>query len=247
MANKQLIAGTRVLIGAYEPTSRVNSLDYPISTNPQDSTTLASAAKDHEYGVPSVEMRLSGFQDVGGAAQVDDYLSSLRRTRNVIVSVCETPGADGDIVYAARKQITRYSPHAGAVAQMLGFAVSARTTGGDGVVRGTIMVEGLKTATGNGTIRQLGAVPTDGTLYAWIHALAFVGAAPTLNVKVTSDNSATFAGTPEDRITFAQLTAAGSAWGSDAGAHADDYYRVEYTLGGTITSATFLVGVGIKA
>jgi len=79
-----------------------------------------------------------------------------------------------------------------------------------------------------------------------MHVTAFVGAAPTLDVIVESDDNSGFT-TAVTRGTFAQATAATSEWLTPvAGAITDDWWRIGYTLGGTITSATFAVFIGIQ-
>jgi hypothetical protein len=51
---------------------------------------------------------------------------------------------------------------------------------------------------------------------------------------------------PATRLTFAQKTAAGYEFKSAAGAITDDWWRVDWTIGGTATPTfSFVVAVGI--
>ena len=94
----------------------------------------------------------------------------------------------------------------------------------------------------SGTGIQLGAVSATQSVHASLHALTVSGG--TLDVTVESDTASGFPSTTT-RITFAQITAVGSEFASAAGAITDEYWRVDFTVGGGGTF-DFVVCVGIK-
>lgn len=104
-----------------------------------------------------------------------------------------------------------------------------------------------RTASGNGSEVELGAVSSTQSLYATLHLVSITAdsGTPTLDVEVESDTTGFPSAT--SRIAFAQLTATGSEWKSVAGAITDTYYRVKWTIGGGATnpSCLFIVAFGI--
>jgi len=132
----------------------------------------------------------------------------------------------------------------------------------DGLLRGTLQIHAsdlivdgklgepgrtARTASGNGSEVELGAVGATESIYAALHCISITAdsGTPTLDVEVESD--ATGFASATSRIAFAQLTAAGSEWKSAAGAITDDYWRVKWTIGGGATnpSCLFIVSFGI--
>ncbi len=76
--------------------------------------------------------------------------------------------------------------------------------------------------------------------------VAASGTTPTLDVTIESDDGVGM-GSPTTRINFAQATAIGAQWATPvAGAIADDWWRVAYTLGGASPSFTFICIIGIQ-
>jgi hypothetical protein len=66
------------------------------------------------------------------------------------------------------------------------------------------------------------------TIYASIHVLSGTG---TLDAVVESDNNSGFT-TPTTRITFTQATGITGEWKTLEGPVTDDYWRLNYTIGG---------------
>ena len=126
--------------------------------------------------------------------------------------------------------LAEYSPGA-AVGELFAFNISAG--GCDLLARGTVLENAVKTATANGTARNLGAVGAAQKLYAGMHVLAVSGTNPTLDMIIQSDDAEGFLSSA-NRITFAQKTAIGSQWATPvAGAITDTWWRCAYTIGGT--------------
>lgn len=148
---------------------------------------------------------------------------------------------DGDTAYLSKLVRLSYSPGA-SIGERLSF--EANLAGTTDLVRGQLLGDVQATASGTGTALQLGTLSSSQTLYAALHVVAVSGTSPTLDVKIESDDASGFA-SPVDRITFAQATGRTSEWASAAGAIADDWFRINYTIGGTNPDFTFIVTAGI--
>ncbi|MGH2710617.1 MAG: hypothetical protein ACRDH9_05370, partial [Actinomycetota bacterium] len=81
------------------------------------------------------------------------------------------------------------------------------------------------------------------TVYAALHVLD-ASAGDTLDVIVQTDDGAGFA-SPTTLITFDQAAAVGAQFKTAAG-NADDWYRVNFTIGGAGPSFKFVAVVGVR-
>lgn len=154
--------------------------------------------------------------------------------------------ADGSVTYFGRTLATQYQPIGGNVGELAMSALSAQTSTGP-LVRGLRIhpTSVARSATGNGTAYQLGALSSSQTLHAALHVLDRTGTA-SMTLKIQSDDNSGMT-TPTDRITsFTAATGRTYQWGSAAGAITDTWYRCVYTLTGTGT-ITFGVSLGIAA
>lgn len=149
--------------------------------------------------------------------------------------------SDGDTAYLSKLVRLSYTPGA-SIGERLSF--EANLSGTTDLVRGQLLGDLQATASGTGTAVQLGTLTSDETLYAALHVVAFAGSSPTLDVTIESDTDSSFSA-PTTRITFSQATGRTSEWASQAGAIADDWFRINYTLGGTNPDFTFIVTAGI--
>ena len=181
-----------------------------------------------------------------GADKPDNILSGNIALIGKVLSAWPT-GADGEIGGIALQSVQgSYAPLEGRYGEVLPFNADFEVSTAPVLLRPTLLHPATaRTVTGNGVARQVGAVSATQKLYAFLQVLAVSGAAPTLDVKVQSDDAVGFA-TPTDRITFAQQAARGAVWAAPVdGAIADDYWRVNYTIGGAGPSFTFIVGIAI--
>lgn len=148
---------------------------------------------------------------------------------------------DGQVAYFYQTLTTEYLPGA-QIGDQYEFSASDMPSGI--VTRGQIMATGTKSADGNGTARQLGAVSSDQSIRAALHVLDLQGSSPALDVTIESDDASGMA-SATTQLTFTQATAAGGEYVSAAGAITDDWWRVTWDLGVDTTSALFVVAVGI--
>jgi len=103
-----------------------------------------------------------------------------------------------------------------------------------------------RTATGNGTSVQAGAVASGKSVYANLHVISIAGTgSPSLTVQIQSDDATGFP-SPTVRGSFAAATALGGQSLKIPGPFTDDWWRVAFTITGTSPSFLFLVSLGIE-
>jgi hypothetical protein len=234
----------KLYVASFDLSGDMNALALEHAAEMLDATTFGNGTRINKAGLKSIVAQHEGLWNADGTDQADDVLFSRIGTQNIPVTICPTTGADGEPAYSFESIHSTYNP-GGTVGEMFAFSVSAEGSDGKPLVRGMVMHPATaRTATGNGTARQLGAVGATQSVYGALHVIAASGTTPTLDVTVRSDDGSGF-GSPTTRLTFAQKVAIGSDWQSAAGAITDDWWRVTYTIGGTDPSFTFVVAVGI--
>lgn len=102
------------------------------------------------------------------------------------------------------------------------------------------------TASAAGTGAQLGALSATQEMHAALHVFNADGTSPTLDADIESDDNSGFSSAVV-RGSFAQKTDIGSEYLTIAGAITDDWWRINFTLGGTSPSFGFAVSLGIKS
>jgi hypothetical protein len=230
----------KVWTGAYDFTGLMNAVALDYAAELVDSTTLGDTTRERLGGLKTVDLAIEGYFD---GAYLDPQLFQQIGLSGWPISIAPEAAADGDRAFLFRAIAGAYAP-GGELGGMLKFSLKAQASAGP-LVKGNILHPATaRTASGNGTGRQLGAVGATQRIHAALHVLALSGAAPTLDVKLQSDNGSGFA-SPADQITFAQKTAAGYEWASAAGAITDDWWRAIWTIGGGSPSFTFVLVAGI--
>jgi hypothetical protein len=103
-----------------------------------------------------------------------------------------------------------------------------------------------RTATGNGTVLDLGAGPTTGqSVYVNLHVIGVQAGGATLTVAVQSATVIGF-GSPTTRGTFAVASALGGQSMRITNPGTDQFWRVTWTIAGTTPSFLFLASLGIE-
>ncbi len=205
-------------------------------------TTFNDAAKRRIAGLFDVSADLQGFYQAGTNPDlIDKILWDKLALQDEIMTICPTDGAAGAVAYFTKVVEATYAP-GGSVGEAFPFSVEAQGT--ERLIRGIVAETGVKTASGNGTARNMGAVTASQKLYAAMHVIAASGTTPTLDVAIESDDASGFL-SPVTRITFAQATAIGAQWKEVAGAISDTWYRPVLTIGGTTPSFTVVILLGI--
>lgn len=235
----QVIQNAKLWMGGYDLTGRMNALALNYSADMVEETVLGDDTHIMKGGLKVATMAHEGYFS-GGDGDVDDVLFDNMAAANLPVSIGPTTGADGELAYMLESVLSEYTPGA-SVGEMLAFSVSAESSS-VGLVRGTVMHNATRAASGNGTARQLGAVAAGESMFAALHVISGTG---TLDVVVQSDDNSGMT-SPTSQITFAQATGVGAQWSSKAGAVTDDWWRINYTIGGGSPSFQFIVVLGIK-
>ncbi|MDV2503082.1 MAG: hypothetical protein RX318_03935 [bacterium] len=240
MVSPYVLTKCKLFVAEFDLSGDMNALDVKRASEVLDRTTFGASERRRLGGLKAVLMEHSGYWN-GGADNVDDVLFAKIGVSAVPVTVGPETGAAGERGNIMLATFGEYMPK-GVIGEIFAFNVSIDSDGD--LIDGTILFNGIATATGNGTAYQVGAVSATQSLYAALHVVAASGTTPTLDVILQSDTVGF--PSPTSRITFAQKTAIGSEWATPvAGAITDDWWRINYTIGGGSPSFTFIVTIGI--
>lgn len=245
MATPSILKNCKLYLDKYDLSGMSNALSL---TQEYDEVECTAFGNTCRYGVPGlvrVSFEHQGYFASDGTDEPDDAIAAKFITANVPMMVCPTTGAISTPAWFAPQMAVKYN-WGGSVGDINAFTVTGAGTG-YALIRGYTMATGSKTTTGNGTAYQLGAVTATQYLYAQLHVFSVSGTNPTLDVVVASDDAEGFA-SGTTRITFTQATAATAQWATPvAGEITDEWWRVQYTIGGTETPTfNFAVAIGIK-
>ena len=232
----------KLWFGGWNLTTAHNTVNLSTTTDAVEDTTFGSDSRTYKPGLNSVSLDHSGFFDADGTDLVDDRLwAQLIDTAATVVTVAAV-GAAGDVAFSFESVEASYTPIEGSTGDMVGLSGTGQGTGD--AVKGTVMEAGTtaRSTSSNSTSYQLGDITATETGHAALHVLATTGS-PTLDVTIESDTVG-FA-SPTTQITFTQATAQGAQFLSTTGTTSDDYWRAEWTFGGT-GSITFVVNFGIN-
>ena len=196
-------------------------------------------------GLTNIAVLHAGVYDQDSIATplpVDDVLWAEHIGSALTVMTLAAVGAVGDVGYSFNSIESAYQGIGGAVGDAHTFSAAAQGSGD--AVRGTIMEPGTtaRSSSSNSAEYNLGDLAAGEVGYGALHVIATTGS-PTLDVDIESD--ATGFASPTTRISFAQATAIGAQFLSDATVTADDFWRAAWVFGGT-GSITFVVNFGIN-
>jgi hypothetical protein len=202
-----------------------------------------NTAGNTKLGMYQPKFTGSGYVNFGTGNQHEAMRANLGLA-DVPVTVSPESGAAGDIAVFMNALSAAYTI-GDKVDTILPFTVEASGRGTPAINGRLFVAAGNKTSSSTSSALQLGAVSASQRVYAAIHVLSVSGTNPTLDVTVKSDNGSGFP-SPATQLTFAQKTAVGYEFKSAAGAITDDWWRVDWTIGGTATPTfSFVVAVGI--
>jgi hypothetical protein len=227
-------------LGEFDLSADFNAVSLAAGVDLVDNTVYGDDTRSVAGGLQTVRLEGEGYWD----SPVDAALYSAVGLADTVVSIGPVDGSETSPAFFAQLVSGEYAPISGAVGDMAAFRVSGDGRGGGGLIRGQIFINrtAVTASSNSGTAVQLGAVTAAQSVYASLHALTVSGG--TLDVTVESDDNSGMT-SATTRITFAQVTAVGSEYASTAGAITDDYWRVDFTVGGG-GSFDFVVCVGIK-
>jgi hypothetical protein len=232
-------------IAEFDWQSLTNRIELNDAGTPVNVTTFGSGGyEEYVGGLRRVTASYTAFVDYASSTVDKDAMDNIGTSApvSVLPDPSATPAVGDD---AFLFQGGRFSVNWGAtVGDALSMNISMENMKSTPLVAGELCLPKTAITSSSTTAgSQLGAVTAGQTLYAALHVFATTGS-PTLDVIIESDDNGSFT-SDTDRITFTQATAAGSQWGSVAGAVTDDYWRARYTFGGT-GSITAAVTIGIE-
>ena len=221
-----IISNQLILVGTNELTTSMNAINLVASRETPDCTVLGDATRKYNAGgLKTVEAGGSGFYE----STLDGALNTNLAVHDTITSFLNDDTV-ASVAYSFKSVQTEYVPLKGSVGDLHGFDLKAMGRGD--LVRGYVAYKGTVTATGASTAFQLGATSASQSLYGIIHVTAVSGTDPTLDIDINSDdNSGMTSATTRD--SFTQITAVTTEWVTTAGAITDDYYQLDFTVGGT--------------
>lgn len=233
----QVLTDALVLVNGADLSGNSNKVEVTGAIEELDATTFGSAGwKEYAAGLGSHEWSVEGFWSAGDVAQPDDRL-----WLDLGVEAAWTAAASqvaGSVAYLG-KVVSGQHKVGGDVGSLAPFAATGQGSGR--LVRGTLVhaASVARTATGNGTAYQLGALSSTQRMWCALHVCSVAGTTPAVVVKLQS--AATAGGSYTDRITFSSANSVSSQLASAAGAVADTWWRAQYTITGT--GPSFLLGV----
>lgn len=242
---QQILSQSKLYAAGYDFSGDMKGIALRLGADQQDNTTFGSGGtRSRLAGLRTGAFQLDGVWNISSsAAAADDTAFANVGLNDVPVSIAPQTGAEGEVVYLMKANQADYAPGA-KVGDLFTFSANGETTGE--VVRGVLLHNATRTAGGNGTITNAGAVTSTQSAYAALHILAMTTTGtPSFTCKIQSAALVGF-GSPTDRITFTAASAVGGEWATPvAGAITDAYWRIVYTLT-NISSITFAVSFGIK-
>lgn len=247
---KHILKNVRIFSGGADLTGQSNKVELGGEKDAKEVTNFGSVDlngdiwKEFLAGLGVADVSMGGQWEAGDTSKVDDdAFAALGGVGPLTVLPSSLSGAVGDTAYFTSALRTKYQL-GDAVGEVAPWQQSGRSTWP--LVRGVSAHPPgtARTATGDGTAQQLGAVPADRCLYAGLHVLSVAGTTPSLTVKIQSDDAGAMS-SPTDRITFTAATARGGQIARVAGAITDDYFRPTWTISGTDPSFLFVVVLGI--
>lgn len=236
---KLILTNAGIFFDGYEIGTDMNSLALEYGADTPEKSAFGD--ETHIFAAGGLKVATAGGAGFFNAENADPALFDNIGAASKLVSLMPARTAGG-VAYFLQAVAGEYAPQ-GALGEMLQFNISLMANQAPGLLRGSLLhrATGIA-ASGNGSGFQLGAVGAAQSLYAGLHVFAVAGSSPTLDAKIVSDDNAGFT-TPTDRITFAQKTAVGAEYATPvAGPITDDYWRLEFTVGGS-TPSFALAGV----
>lgn len=248
--SKMVLKGARIFAGGADLTGQTNKVELNTEVETKDVTTFGSVDANNEIwkevtaGLAGAGVSASGFWEAGDASKVDnDTWTTIGTGAGGPWTICPTTANAADLAWVLAAMRSSYTllDKPGEVAP---YATAATSTWP--VARGKVLNPPgtARTATGTGSIVQVGAVPAGKSMYVALHVVSATGTTPSITVTVQSAALVGF-GSPTTRLTFAAATAPGGQILRVAGPITDAFWRVSYTISGSGPSFLLLAAAGV--
>jgi hypothetical protein len=245
---KTVLLNVRIFAAGADLTGQSNKVELACEIEDKDATPFRPEGtggwKEVLGGLASTSVNASGHWEAGDPGLIDDVAwANLSGRTPHPWTVCPTAAGVGDLAYTAERLLTTYK-QGEAVGEVAPW--EAQAAGNGILVRGQVAHPPgtARTASGNGTGINLGALTSAQKLRASLHVLSASGTTPSLTVRVESDADNTWA-SPTTQATFTAATAAGGQSAIVSGPITDTWWRVAWTISGTTPSFLFIAALGI--
>ena len=241
--SSQILTSVGVFLDGYDVSGDHNAVALQAQADAVETTTFASGgARTRLPGLKTFDANLQGLWE-GGTGKINETHFNRVGASPILTLSPKNLGAEGELAMFGQLVHASYAPGA-QVGDALKFAVAMQGTGD--LALGTILHNATRSATGTGTIMNLGAVLSTQRIMASLHLLSITGGG-SLTAKVQSAAAVGFA-SPTDRITFGALSAIGAQLATPvAGPITDAFWRASWTLTGSSPTALFVLAFAIQA
>jgi len=237
-----------IFVGAREISGKSNKVSLEYKAAMLDGTVFGQTTKVNVAGLVEWQMSAEGFNEFGtdvpatGVTFMDSAAANAPFTMmgglDLPLTVLPNASTDLSIAYFMKAVHCKYDTF-GKLGDLLPFSLETQPSKHG--TRGFLgFLPSSRTASANGSSKQLGAVSSSQRLVAALHVIQFNGTS--LDVVIASDDDTGFpSGTT--RITFAQATGITSEWAEVAGPITDDWFRAQATFVGTSFKALVVFGL----
>ena len=178
--SKMILKTARCYVGGFDFSGDLNKVDLAATVEVKDSTNFLSKGKEKVPGYIDYKLTYGGYVNTGDS---EKNLFEKVALENVPFALIPSVGLAGELAYFGKATYVEYRP-GGQVGVMFGFDLNAEGQGD--IVRGTVLLNGELTATGNSAAINLGAVSAGKQVYAALQVLSVTGTAPSVTFKVRS-------------------------------------------------------------
>jgi len=223
--------------GGYDLSGSLNRGKLELSTDMKDGTTFNQGSMVFKSGMRRAKLDFDGYYEAG-TGLVDDILDAQLEAGEAVYSVFPEAATVGKTGYSFAMLLSQLARD-GKYAELLKVNAAGEATGV--IVNQTLMELGSKSAGGNGTYRQLGAVAAGQKVRGVVHVLSGSG---TLGITLQSDDNSGFS-SPTTRATFTNMTGIGAQIAeSVSGPITDTYWRFVWTVSGGPFTVVMGAGIG---
>lgn len=232
---KFVLTNCRIFFAGTDLSGDTNEATLAVSREIKDVTNYLSGGwKEELGGLGSAKIDVSGYTEASATPTtvgLPDDTGWANFSTILGITLAPTGAADQAPAYLTNVLEYEFDALQGKVGDVAAFKLM--TMSDWAVARGVIAVPPSLaiSATGTGTINQLGAVAAGQQLYADAHIISVTGS-PTITFTIQSAALIGF-GSPTTRLTFNAATGIGGQILRTPGPITDQFYRAQWTVSGT--------------
>ena len=233
--------GSNIFVDEFNFSGVINSCTIDVNNPIADITAFEDADMTYSEGKSSFSITLNGLYSTASPNYDGEMFADITSSNRLITVSPAIAAATGGVAYFGMGDITS-EPIIANVTDAV--ALNVTWNGNKPLARGRIMFrDTARVASVDSTAYQLGACTANQQLIAFQHVMS--AGTGTLDTEIWSDDVEAFTGTPENRITFAQVNAAASERVTDPGVNTDTWYRAELTIAGATPSFNVIIVLAV--